>query len=140
MITIQEYLIMNEIFNKNNFATFSDLYKMGKENLDTFFPAEKVEYPTKYPVIENILRNLARKNLLEISLTESQYNDVKQGTYSLTASGLNELFIYINQVLNPKINIEIANKTLKVAKYSLIATCIFSFLTLLVYILEIIIH
>lgn len=140
MITIQEYLIMNEIFNKNNFATFSDLYKMGKENLDTFFPAEKVEYSTKYPVIENILRNLARKNLLEISLTESQYNDVKQGTYSLTSSGLNELFIYINQVLNPKINIEIANKTLKVAKYSLIATCIFSFLTLLVYILEIIIH
>ena len=140
MITIQEYLIMNEIFDKNNFADFNDLYIMAKHNLDIFFPAEKVSYPTKYPVIENILRNLARKNLLEISLTESQYNDVKQGTYSLTASGLNELFIFINQIVNPKTNIELTNKTLKVAKYSLIATCIFSALTLIIAVIELFIH
>lgn len=140
MITIQEYLIMSEIFDKNNFANFDDLYIMAKHNLDIFFPAEKVSYPTKYPVIENRLRELANKKLIEISLVESDNNNIKKGTYSLTPNGLNELFFFINQIINPKTNIEIANKTLKVAKYSLIATCIFSALTLIIAIIELFIH
>ena len=94
MITIQEYLIMNEIFDKNNFADFDDLYIMAKNNLEIFFPAEKVSYPTKYPVIENRLRELANKKLIEISLVESDNNNIKNGTYALTPNGLNELFIF----------------------------------------------
>lgn len=140
MITIQEYLIMNEIFDKNNFADFDDLYIMAKNNLEIFFPAEKVSYPTKYPVIENRLRELANKKLIEISLVESDNNNIKNGTYALTPNGLNELFIFINQIINPRTNIDIANKTLNVAKYSLIATCVFSALTLIVTIIELFIH